>query len=214
MTLADLPAVQAIERESFTTPWPPHAYRTELETNRLAHYIVARSDREVIGFAGMWLMVDEAHITTFAVRSDWRRQGVGERLLLALIDLARARGAHEATLEVRPSNTPARRLYEKYGFRPVGIRPRYYSDNNEDALIMTTEALESRPMRARIDRLRASLLERIDGPAEPPAEETPDPSVEPEPGTGPGAESGDAAEGDDTPGSLPVLRRRITRRRP
>jgi len=70
---------------------------------------VARYDDRLVGFAGMWLMVDEAHITTFAVRKTWRRQGVGERLLLALLDLAKARGAREATLEVRPSNHPARR---------------------------------------------------------------------------------------------------------
>ncbi len=117
MTLGDLPYVQAIERQSFTTPWPPHAYRTELETNRLAHYIVARAGTEVVGFAGMWLMVDEAHITTFAVRSDWRRQGVGERLLLAMIDLARARGAHEATLEVRPSRPSSGRASRRRGRR-------------------------------------------------------------------------------------------------
>ena len=89
-------------------------------------------------------MVDEAHITTFAVDPRWRRRGVGERLLLALLDLSLARGAREATLEVRLSNMPARQLYEKYGFRPVGIRPRYYSDNGEDALIMTTDAARPR----------------------------------------------------------------------
>ena len=96
-------------------------------------------------------MVDEAHITTFAVHPRWRRQRIGERLLLALLDLARDRHAREATLEVRLSNLAARRLYEKYGFRPVGIRPRYYSDNGEDALIMTTEPLGSAG-HARADR--------------------------------------------------------------
>ena len=102
-------------------------------------------------------MVDEAHITTFAVDPDWRRQGIGERLLLALLDIANDRNAHEATLEVRLSNLAARRLYEKYGFRPVGLRPRYYSDDNEDALIMTTEALAEASMRERIARLRRAL---------------------------------------------------------
>ena len=162
MTVDDLGAVQEIEGESFTTPWPPHAYRSELETNRLAHYIVARYDDQLVGFAGMWLMVDEAHITTFAVRKTWRRQGVGERLLLALLDLAQARGAHEATLEVRPSNHPARRLYEKYGFALVGVRRRYYSDDNEDALILTTAALDSQAMRDRITGLRAAVARRQD----------------------------------------------------
>ena len=162
MTVDDLGAVQEIEGESFTTPWPPHAYRSELETNRLAHYIVARYDDQLVGFAGMWLMVDEAHITTFAVRRTWRRQGVGERLLLALLDLAQARGAREATLEVRPSNHPARRLYEKYGFALVGVRRRYYSDDNEDALILTTATLDSRAMRDRIGGLRAAVARRQD----------------------------------------------------
>jgi ribosomal-protein-alanine N-acetyltransferase len=162
MTLGDLPAVYVIERESFTTPWPSHAYRSELENNRLAHYVVARCGDEVVGFAGMWLMVDEAHVTTFAVRRAWRRHGLGERLLVALLDLAMARGAREATLEVRPSNVPARRLYEKYGFRLMGLRPRYYSDNHEDALIMTTDELDGAPMRGRLTELRGELAKRPD----------------------------------------------------
>src|SRR3954447_11592567 len=157
MRLDDLPAVHAIEQASFTTPWPPHAYRSELETNRLATYIVARMDDEVVGYAGMWLMLDEAHVTTFAVHPGWRRRRIGERLLLTLLDAAVARRAREATLEVRLSNLAARRLYEKYGFRPVGIRPRYYSDNQEDALIMTTERLDEPRMLRRVERLRAEL---------------------------------------------------------
>jgi ribosomal-protein-alanine N-acetyltransferase len=157
MAVRDLDDVQAIERRSFRTPWPAHAYRTELETNRLATYLVARLDGRVVGYGGMWVMVDEAHITTFAVDPDVRRRGIGERLLLALLDVAITRRAREATLEVRLSNVAARRLYEKYGFRPVGLRPRYYSDDNEDALIMTTEPLADPPMRERIDRLRAAL---------------------------------------------------------
>ena len=159
MRLEDLDIVQAIERASFSSPWPPNAYRSELETNRLANYLVARADGEIVGYGGMWLMVDEAHITTFAVHPAWRRQRIGERLLVAFLDIAMERGAHEATLEVRLSNLPARKLYEKYGFRPVGLRPRYYSDDNEDALIMTTEALADPAMRARIERLRAALDE-------------------------------------------------------
>jgi ribosomal-protein-alanine N-acetyltransferase len=157
MTHADLGAVQAIEKASFTTPWPSYAYRNELETNRLAHYLVVRVGPEVIAYAGIWLMVDEAHVTTFAVAPAWRRRRIGERLLIALLDLAVSRGAREATLEVRLSNLAARRLYEKYGFRPVGIRPRYYSDDHEDALIMTTEPLESPDLVARLDALRAEI---------------------------------------------------------
>jgi ribosomal-protein-alanine N-acetyltransferase len=160
MTFDDLPAVQAIERASFMTPWPNDAYRNELATNRLASYVVACAGDTIVGFAGLWVMVDEAHVTSFAVHPRWRRRGVGERLLLALVDIAVTRRAREATLEVRLSNVPARRLYEKYGFRPVGIRPRYYSDNGEDALIMTTEPLDSASLRDRLASLRAALDQR------------------------------------------------------
>ena len=181
MKVEDLEAVHDIERESFTTPWPSHAYRQELESNRLAHYIVARFGDRVVGYAGMWLLVDEAHVTTFATGRRWRRNGVGERLLIALLDLARSRHATEATLEVRPSNIAARRLYEKYGFREVGLRPRYYTDDNEDALIMTTEPLGSRSMMTRLAALREAVALRpgieigpdgdpvVDVSAEPPA---------------------------------------------
>ena len=157
MAEEDLPFVQLIEGASFTTPWPPHAYRQELESNRLAHYLVALIGERVVGYGGIWLMVDEAHITTFAVHPSFRRRRIGERMLIALLDLAVDRGAREATLEVRLSNLAARRLYEKYGFRPVGIRPRYYSDNQEDALIMTTEPLATPLMRDRIASLRAGV---------------------------------------------------------
>ncbi|HEX5013755.1 MAG TPA: ribosomal protein S18-alanine N-acetyltransferase [Candidatus Limnocylindrales bacterium] len=157
MQVDDLDAVHGIELASFSSPWPPNAYRSELQTNRLASYLVARIDGEIVAYGGMWLMVDEAHITTFAVHPAWRRQRIGERLLLAFLDLAVARQAREATLEVRLSNIAARRLYEKYGFRPVGLRPRYYSDNNEDALIMTTEPIGEARFRDRIERLRAAL---------------------------------------------------------
>jgi [ribosomal protein S18]-alanine N-acetyltransferase len=160
MTLADLDAVHAIERASFFPPWPDDAYRNELTTNKLATYLVARMDGLVVGFGGIWIMVDEAHVTTFAVDPAWRRRSIGERLLVGLLDAAIARRAREATLEVRLSNVAARRLYEKYGFRPVGIRPRYYSDNGEDALIMTTEPLDGASMRERLARLRAPLEAR------------------------------------------------------
>ena len=157
MRVEDLPAIHAIERASFDSPWPADAYRSELETNRLAQYLVASAGDAIVAYSGMWLMVDEAHIITFAVHPSWRRQRIGERLLLALLDLARDAGAHEATLEVRLSNLPARRLYEKFGFRPVGLRPHYYSDNGEDALIMTTDPLGDPAMRARIASLRAEI---------------------------------------------------------
>jgi ribosomal-protein-alanine N-acetyltransferase len=173
MAIADLPAVQLIERASFTTPWPPQAYRQELESNRLAAYLIGEIGDEIVAYGGVWLMVDEAHVTTFADHPRYRRRGIGERLLLSLIDLSIARRAREATLEVRLSNLGARRLYEKYGFRPVGIRPRYYSDNQEDALIMTTEPLAGADMTERIARLRAQL------DAAPPPDARPDATLAP-----------------------------------
>ena len=154
MRVEDLPAVQAIEQASFTTPWPPHAYRSELETNRLAQYLVVRAEGEVVGYAGD--LADGRRGAHHDVRGRiprWRRRRIGERLLARACSTSRVdRRAREATLEVRLSNLAARRLYEKYGFRPVGLRPRYYSDDHEDALIMTTEPLATRSaMRARVD---------------------------------------------------------------
>ena len=167
MRMEDIPAVHAVERQSFATPWPAYAFRQELESNRLARYLVARVGSEVVAYGGIWLMVDEAHITTFAVLPSWRRMGVGSRLLLDLLDLAIGLGAEAATLEVRLSNAAARALYERFGFRPVGLRPRYYSDNHEDALIMTSDPLDSPEMTERLERLRFELDARaaIEGDA-------------------------------------------------
>jgi len=146
MVLSDVPSVHRVEAASFPVPWPDYAFRQEIETNRLAHYLVVRAAGEAIAYGGLWLMVDEAHITTFAVLPEWRRRGVGGRLLLALMHVSIELGARVMTLEVRLSNHPARALYRQFGFRPVGIRPRYYSDNNEDALIMTTLPLHDAEM--------------------------------------------------------------------
>jgi [ribosomal protein S18]-alanine N-acetyltransferase len=154
MTSADIPDVHDIERSSFPVPWPPYAFRQELESNRLAHYLVVRVDGEIVAYGGVWLMVDEAHVTTFAVRPEWRRRGIGGRLMLELLAFAKGVGASVATLEVRLTNVAARNLYQRFGFRPVGVRPRYYSDNGEDALIMTTESLGAPEMSRLLDQLR------------------------------------------------------------
>ena len=167
MRVEDIPAVHAVELASFPVPWPAYAFRQELETNRLARYLDARVDGEVVGYGGLWLMVDEAHVTTFAVLPEHRRGGIGSQLLLALVELAVELSASVATLEVRISNAPARRLYERFGFRPVGVRPHYYSDNGEDALIMTTEELASPGMRTRLEHLRAELIEASEPPIGP-----------------------------------------------
>jgi ribosomal-protein-alanine acetyltransferase len=154
MRLEDVPAVHSIERASFPVPWPDYAFRQEIQTNRLAHYLVVRAGREIVAYAGIWLMVDEAHITTFAVAPAWRRRGVGGRLMLALMDVSLDLRARFMTLEVRLSNRPARELYGRFGFKPVGVRPRYYSDNGEDALIMTTDPIAEPEMTARLVELR------------------------------------------------------------
>jgi [ribosomal protein S18]-alanine N-acetyltransferase len=155
MTLDDVTDVHDIEAASFPVPWPDYAFRQEIQTNRLAHYLVIRAGDKTVGYGGMWLMVDEAHVTTFAVLPEWRRRGVGGRLMLEMMHLAEQLRAHVVTLEVRLSNHPARALYGSFGFRPVGIRPRYYSDNNEDALIMTTPPIGSAEMKERLARLEA-----------------------------------------------------------
>ncbi len=162
MTVADVEDVHRIERASFPVPWPDYAFRQEIETNRLAHYRIVRAGSDAVAYGGLWLMVDEAHITTFAVLPLYRRQGIGGRLMVELMRLAVDLGARVVTLEVRLSNKPARELYHRFGFRPVGVRPRYYSDNGEDALIMTTEELSAPGMR---DRL-AALERRYAGMAE------------------------------------------------
>lgn len=159
MRLEDVDAVQEVERSSFPVPWPANAFRHELTQNRNAHYIVAKEGERIVGYAGLWLSLDEAHITTFAVLPEYRRRKIGERMLVSLFDRALRLGAEWLTLEVRASNLPAQRLYEKYGFRPQGIRRRYYSDNNEDAILMWTDRLRDRAVRERLAKLRQALEE-------------------------------------------------------
>jgi ribosomal-protein-alanine N-acetyltransferase len=115
----------------------------------------------LVGYGGLWLMVDEAHVTSVAVRPEFRGRGLGLLLMLSLEEIALRLGARWVTLEVRVSNTVARNLYQKLGFREAGIRPRYYTDNNEDAVIMWSEELTSAAFRERYARLRAELAERI-----------------------------------------------------
>ncbi len=114
----------------------------------------------IAGFAGTWFMVDEAHLVAIAVRASYQRRGLGELLLIATIEMAMQRGAREVTLEVRASNSPAQLLYEKYGFRGVGVRKGYYSDNQEDAIIMTTDPIGSATYQAEFQRLKDAFAGR------------------------------------------------------
>ena len=159
LTIADLDEVAVIESVSFTAPWPTSAYTTELTTNHLARYVGARIDGMLVGFGGIWLMVDEAHVTTMAVLPESRRSGVATVLLLELLQEARRGGARVATLDVRVSNVEAQRLYLAFGFVEVGRRIRYYDDNGEDALVMTTAELESPGQQA----TEAALRTRAEG---------------------------------------------------
>ena len=157
MRLEDVPAVHEIEQLSFRTPWPAHAFEQELRGNRLARYVVARAGDTVVGFAGVWLMVDDAHVTTFGVHPDWRRQGIGRQLLLNLVELSATLGARQMTLEVRVSNGAAQALYRSFGFEIVGRRPHYYTDDGEDALVMTTPELSDPRLRGLVDAERERL---------------------------------------------------------
>jgi ribosomal-protein-alanine N-acetyltransferase len=115
----------------------------------------------ILAYGGFWLMVDEAHISTIATAPAWRRKYLGELLLGVLIERARELGALYATLEVRAGNTAAQNLYGKYGFKQEGRRKRYYSDNGEDALIMTTSRLDQTSFQTELDALKDRLWQRL-----------------------------------------------------
>jgi ribosomal-protein-alanine N-acetyltransferase len=136
ITSADIDAVWDIEKMCFSVPWSRQSFVLEVEKNRCARYVVAEHSGAVVGYGGMWLIVDEAHITNIAVHPLFRRKGIGEAILKALVTEAHRMGIDRMTLEVRASNIAAQSLYKKLGFVEVGVRKGYYSDNNEDAIIM------------------------------------------------------------------------------
>ena len=140
MTLADVDAVHEIETASFPTPWSRDSFEKEVTENRCARYLVLKADGVCAAYAGMWLVLDEGHVTNIAVRPDLRGRGYGEMITRALIQLAADSGLRFLTLECRRSNLAAQSLYHKLGFKDVGFRKRYY-ENKEDALIMFLEPL-------------------------------------------------------------------------
>jgi [ribosomal protein S18]-alanine N-acetyltransferase len=135
MTAEDMPAVLRIEQESYSVPWSEATFRGLLR-RRDAEMIVAEAGLRVVGYAVFWTVLDQSELGNVAVAPGWRRQRVGDRLVAEVIRRAEARGAREVFLEVRPSNAPARRLYERYGFVQVGRRRNYYQDPVEDALVL------------------------------------------------------------------------------
>lgn len=136
MTVKDLDQVMQIERRSFSAPWSRHAFLTELVDNQFARYIVAEDAGRIVGYAGIWLILDEGHVTNVAVDPAYRGRHLGERLMRALMTICADQGITRMTLEVRVTNHVAQNLYRKLGFQPAGIRRGYYTDNHEDALIM------------------------------------------------------------------------------
>jgi len=126
----------AVEKLCFATPWSRDTFVYELETNNLAHYYVALQEAEVVGYGGLWSVLNEGHVTNIAVHPLHRRKGIGQTLLSTLLLYAIRAGLTDVTLEVRVSNEPAKALYEHNGFVVEGRRKGYYSDTKEDALIM------------------------------------------------------------------------------
>lgn len=140
MKFVHVDAVAEIENVVYPTPWSKSAFINEVLDNGFAYYFVALNSGNVVGYAGIWLILDEAHVTTLAVCREEQCKGVGTMLLETLIEAAASMGAQRMTLEVRLSNTIAQELYKKYGFISCGTRKNYYSD--EDALIMWLDELE------------------------------------------------------------------------
>ena len=136
MQAKHLDEVLSIERVSFPTPWSRQAFLGELSHNDFASYFVCLHHNHVIGYAGMWVIYGEAHITSIAVHIEYRGKKLGRALLEEMMQQAMNKGADRIALEVRPSNEPAQKLYQKLGFTPVGVRKGYYTDTNEDAIIM------------------------------------------------------------------------------
>ncbi len=178
LTPDDLDAVMELERVCFKDPWTRRMYLIDLTTNNMATYLALRLPTardagptyaetggaaavgQLVAYGGFWLMLDEAHIATIATHPAWRGCGLGLYLMLALLDEAIARGARTSTLEVRAGNVPARRLYEKLGYRLVGRRRGYYRDG-EDALLMTTPIFQEPAMQACLAAARAEAIRRL-----------------------------------------------------
>ena len=157
MTVDDIPIVLHIESLSFQSAWPANAFANELRDNKLAHYFVGRLDGRIVAYGGIWVILEDSHVTTIAVHPDMRGKRLGEELLVHLLDEAIERGASWITLEVRETNDVAQRLYRKYGFTVVSTRRGYYSDNNESALVMWAGNLRGPLYASRLAALKAAL---------------------------------------------------------
>ena len=135
MTIEDVDGVHAIEAATFPKPWSREDFIREMTTNNCARYLVAEENGAIIGFAGAWIILDEAHITNIAISKEQRGRGIGKELTAALLQYAANLGVVYTTLEVRRSNEVAQNLYKKLNFEYVGVRKKYYEDNGEDAFL-------------------------------------------------------------------------------
>lgn len=163
MTQADIPDVTRIETLSFPTSWPRSAFTSEISSNRLAHYFVGRVGNEAVAYGGIWIILEDSHVTTIAVHPDWRRRNYGEEVFLHMVQAAIEHNASWMTLEVRESNIAAQKLYRKYGFTTVSTRNSYYTDNHENALVMWAGNLRGALYRNKVYALRAALEAEILG---------------------------------------------------
>ena len=160
MRLEDIEHVSRLERRCYTLPWSSSAYVTEVG-NPNAYYITAKdAEGTIVGYAGMWVIMDEIHITTIAVDPERRGLKIGERLLLDIIEEGLSRRAARSTLEVRERNTVAHNLYLKYGFEDVAVRKNYYSDNGENAIIMWANNMTSPEYQAMLRDHKQRLEQR------------------------------------------------------
>jgi ribosomal-protein-alanine N-acetyltransferase len=156
-----LRGVMAIERQVYSRPWSPNLFLAEMTEPNNRRYIVARIDKDVVGYAGLICYGDEAHVTNIAVEPTQQRRKIATRLLYELILNAIAMGAQAASLEVRVSNWGAQRLYGRFGFHPVGVRRNYYQELSEDALIMWTDDVQSKDYARRLAEIGADLPEGV-----------------------------------------------------
>jgi ribosomal-protein-alanine N-acetyltransferase len=154
-----LRSVLRIEAQVYPRPWSLALFMSELGLRSTRSYIVARVDGTVVGYAGLMLTGEDAHVTTIAVDPAWHRHKVGSRLLMFLARESVRRGSRNLTLEVRVSNHPAQALYQQFGFKPAGIRKNYYQETNEDALVMWAEDIDALDYRHRLE----AIEERIPG---------------------------------------------------
>jgi len=180
MTLTDVDQVIQIEKVVFGTPWSARAFRFEIVENKHSTMLVVRANGQpaspprwllrwlkrpapqpVLGYGGFWLLVDDAHVANIAVAPDWQGRGLGELLLLSMLQQGAEQGARRATLEVRVSNETAQGLYTKYGFEITSRRKQYYADNGEDAYIMATPPFDRPAFQANLEQCRAALYKRL-----------------------------------------------------